>query len=165
MNDEPAKTAEASRSSLSMLTRPDHANVYGNVHGGVLLRLADEVASLVAMRHAHGREVATAVLDSFTFLGPVRVGEKLDGHAVIAHVGRTSMDIEFELFAEPLTTFEIRLVAKGHGLWVALGRDGKPTPVPPLKVETEDDRRRAETALARQAERLARRGSGGGGSS
>ena len=157
MADETPKTADASRSTLAMLTRAEHANVYGNVHGGVLLRLADEVASLVAMRHAHGREITTAVLDSFTFLGPVRVGEKLDGHAVIAHVGRTSMDIEFELFAEPLTTFERRLVARGHGLWVALDRDGRPTPVPPLVHQSDDDHRRAEAARARQAERLARR--------
>ena len=157
MPEETPKRAADSRASLAMLTRTEHTNAFGTVHGGVLLRLADEAGSLAALRHAPGRVVTTAALDSMTFLGPVQVGERLEAIAELTHAGRTSMEVRMELFAEPMMTFERRRVAVGFGIWVALDASGKPTPVPQLLIETESDRLRAEAARARQADRLARR--------
>jgi len=155
--DEPPKHATESRASLAMLTRSEHTNAFGTVHGGVILRLADEAGSLAALRHAHGRVVTTAVLDSMTFLGPVQVGERLEAIAELTHAGRTSMEARIEVFAEPMMNPGPRRVAVGFGVWVALDDSGKPTPVPPLLIETDADRRRAEAARTRQAHRLATR--------
>jgi uncharacterized protein (TIGR00369 family) len=157
VTDEPPRRAADSRASLAILTRSEHTNAFGTVHGGVLLRLADEAGSLAALRHAPGRVVTTALLDSMTFLGPVQVGERLEAIAEVTYAGRTSMEVRIEVFAEPMLTFVRRRVAVGFGVWVALGPSGAPTPVPPLLIETDADRLRDDAARARQAHRLARR--------
>jgi uncharacterized protein (TIGR00369 family) len=146
-----------SRTTLAVLTEPGHANAYGLVHGGVLLRLADECGAVAALRHAEGIQITTAAIDSMTFLGPVHVGERIEVTAEVTHVGRTSIEARIEVFAEPLNSLERRRVAVGYGLYVALDEAGEPRPVPPLPIETEADRRREEAAGARQAVRLARR--------
>jgi uncharacterized protein (TIGR00369 family) len=151
------KPSAASRLSLAIITEPGQANAFGTLHGGVLLRLADECGAIAALRHAGGGRITTAAIDSMTFLGPVHVGERVEICAEITHAGRTSLEARIEIFAEPLEKAERRKVAVGYGLYVALDASGKPRPVPPLPSETEADRRRDEAARARQAVRLARR--------
>jgi uncharacterized protein (TIGR00369 family) len=142
---------------LAVLTEPGHANAYGLVHGGVILRLADECGAVAALRHSGGTQITTAAIDAMTFLAPVHVGERIEVTAEVTHVGRTSIEARIEVFAEPLNSVERRRVAVGYGLYVALDASGKPRPVPPLPIETAADRRREEAALARQTVRLARR--------
>jgi uncharacterized protein (TIGR00369 family) len=154
---EAPKPAAASRLSLSIITEPGQANAFGTLHGGVLLRLADECGAIAALRHAGGGQITTAAIDSLTFLGPVHVGERIEICAEVTHAGRTSLEARIEIFAEPLERAERRKVAVGYGLYVALDASGRPRPVPPLPVETDADRRRDEAARARQAVRLARR--------
>lgn len=151
------KPASESRTTLAILTEPGHANAYGLVHGGVILRLADECGAVAALRHAGGSRVTTAAIDSMTFLAPVRVGERVSVTAEVSHVGRTSIEARIEVDAEPLALAQPRRVAVGYGLYVALDEAGRPRPAPPLPCLTEDDRRAAERAHARQAVRLARR--------
>jgi uncharacterized protein (TIGR00369 family) len=157
MTEQPAKPSAASRLTLSILTEPGQANAFGTLHGGVLLRLADECGAIAALRHAGGGQITTAAIDSMTFLGPVHVSERVEICAEVTHVGRTSLEARIEIFAEPLERAERRKVAVGYGLYVALDASGRPSPVPPLLSETEADRRRDEAARARQAVRLARR--------
>jgi uncharacterized protein (TIGR00369 family) len=157
MSERPAKPSAASRLSLAIITEPGQANAFGTLHGGVLLRLADECGAIAALRHAGGGRITTAAIDSMTFLGPVLVGERVEICAEITHTGRTSLEARIEVFAEPMEKAERRKVAVGYGLYVALDPSGKPRPVPPLACETEADRRRDEAARARQAVRLARR--------
>jgi uncharacterized protein (TIGR00369 family) len=157
MDSPEPRPAALSRTTLAVLTEPGHANAYGLVHGGVILRLADECGAVAALRHASGTQITTAALDAMTFLAPVHVGERIEVTAEVTHVGRTSIETRIEVFAEPLNRPERRRVAVGYGLYVALDASGKPRPVPPLPIETEADRRREEAALARQAVRLARR--------
>jgi uncharacterized protein (TIGR00369 family) len=154
---QPAKPSSASRLSLAIITDPTQANFFGTLHGGVLLRLADECGAICSLRHAGGGRITTAAIDSFTFLGPVHVGERLELSAEVTLVGRTSIEARIEIHAEPFERPEPRLVAVGYGLYVALDESGRPRPVPPLLSETEADRRRDEAAHARQAVRLARR--------
>lgn len=149
--------ARDSRVSLAIITEVGQANPYGNIHGGVLLRLADECGALAALRHAEGHEIITAAIDSMTFLGPIHVGERIELVAEVTHVGRTSIESRIEIHAEPLPRPVKRKVGIGYGLYVALDEHGKPCPVPPLLIETEEDRRREVAAQARQAVRLARR--------
>jgi uncharacterized protein (TIGR00369 family) len=157
MSEQPAKPAAASRLTLAILTEPGQANAFGTLHGGVLLRLADECGAIAALRHAGGGQITTAAIDSMTFLGPVHVSERVEICAEVTHAGRTSLEARIEIFAEPLEKAERRKVAVGYGLYVALDASGRPSPVPPLLSETEADHRRDEAARARQAVRLARR--------
>ncbi|MFO0892876.1 MAG: acyl-CoA thioesterase [Isosphaeraceae bacterium] len=147
-----------SRVSLSIIIMPGQANPYGTLHGGVLLRLADECGAIAALRHVGHGQITTAAMDSLTFLGPVFVGERVELFAEVTHVGRTSIESRIEIFAEPLEKASRRMVGVGYALYVALDDQGrKPQPVPPLLCETEADRRRDAAAAARQAIRLARR--------
>jgi uncharacterized protein (TIGR00369 family) len=157
MSEKSAKPAATSRLSLAIITEPGQANAFGTLHGGVLLRLADECGAIAALRYAGGGRITTAAIDSMTFLGPVYVGERVELDAEVTHAGRTSLEARIEIFAEPLDRAERRKVAVGYGLYVALDPSGRPRPVPPLPAETEADRRRDQAARARQAVRLARR--------
>jgi acyl-CoA thioesterase YciA len=156
-DDSTPRAAAASRVSLSIITEPGQANPYGTLHGGVLLRLADECGAIAALRHVGHGQITTAAIDSMTFLGPVYVGERVELIAEVTHTGRTSIESLIEIFAEPLEKAERRKVGVGYGLYVALDDQGRPHPVPPLFCETEVERNRDEAARSRQAVRLARR--------
>jgi uncharacterized protein (TIGR00369 family) len=152
------KPASASRVSLAIVIEPKQANPFGTLHGGVILKLADECGGIAALRHVGRGQITTAAIDSMTFLSPVYVGERVELSAEVTWVGRTSIEARVEIFAEPVETAERRKVAVGYGLYVALDDTGRhPRPVPPLLVETETDRRAQEAGRARQAIRLARR--------
>ncbi|GAC1471148.1 MAG: hypothetical protein NVSMB9_16970 [Isosphaeraceae bacterium] len=140
-----------------MITHPGQANAFGTLHGGVILRLADECGAIVALRHSGGGRITTAAIDSMVFLSPVYPGERLEIDAMVTHVGRSSIETRIEVFAEPLPVAERRKVGEGYGLYVALDESGLPRPVPPLLSETNADRLRDEAAAARQRSRLARR--------
>src|SRR3954470_5059433 len=149
------KPASASQMSLAMITNPGQANAFGTLHGGVILRMADECGAIVALRHAGGGRITTAAIDAMTFLGPVYPGERLEIDATVSYVGRSSIETRIEVFAEPLARAERRKVGGGFALYVAIDADGRPHAVPPLLSETDADRARDEAARARQAARLA----------
>lgn len=152
------RPSSASRVSLAIITEPGQANSFGTIHGGVLLKLADECGAVSALRHAGTGQITTSAIDSLMFLGPVHVGERVEIVAEVSYVGRTSIETRIDIFAEPYERAEPRRVAIGYALYVALDEDvRRPRPVPPLRIETEADRRRLEQAHARQAARLARR--------
>jgi uncharacterized protein (TIGR00369 family) len=151
------RPASASRMSLAMITHPGQANAFGTLHGGVILRMADECGAIVSLRHAGGGRITTAAIDSMVFLGPVHPGERLEIDATVTYVGRSSIETRIEVFAEPLARAERRKVGGGFGLYVALDESGKPRRVPPLLSETEADLARDQAARVRQAARLARR--------
>jgi uncharacterized protein (TIGR00369 family) len=154
----PAKPASASRVSLAIITEPLHANPNGTLHGGVILKLADECGAIAALRHAGQGQVTTAAIDAMTFLEPVYVGERVELWAQVTYVGRTSIETRIEVFAERIDNALRRKVGVGYALYVALDEASlQPRPVPPLLVVTDADRRAQERARARQAARLARR--------
>jgi uncharacterized protein (TIGR00369 family) len=158
MEEIPAKPASESRMSLAIITEPGQANAFGTLHGGVLLRLADECGAISALRHAGRGQITTAAIDSMIFLGPVYVGERVELTAEVTYVGRTSIETRIEIFSEPFEAARRRRVAVGYALYVALDDSGqRPRPVPPLLIKTERDRRIQEAARARQAVRLERR--------
>jgi uncharacterized protein (TIGR00369 family) len=156
-NQAPPRPASASRSTLAIITDPGQANPFGSIHGGVILRLADECGALAAFRHSGGPVVTTAAIDGFTFIGPVRVGERVELISEVTYVGRTSMEARIDVYAESMAHPNPRKVGSGYGVYVALDASGTPCPVPPLLSETEDDHLRDHAARLRQAARLARR--------
>jgi uncharacterized protein (TIGR00369 family) len=158
IEDPPPKPASDSRMSLAIIIEPGQANAFGTLHGGVMLKLADECGAIAALRHAGRGQITTAAIDSMIFIGPVYVGERVEICAEVTYVGRTSIETRIEIFAEPIEVSERRKVAAGYALYVALDEAGRrPRPVPPLLIDSEAGRTAAEAAQARQKIRLARR--------
>jgi acyl-CoA hydrolase len=133
---------------------PQDANPAGNVHGGVVVKIIDEAAGVVAARHAR-TNVVTASIDRMDFHTPVLVGDLLFFKASLNYVGRTSMEIGVRVEAENLMTGEVRHAGSAYLTFVAIDREGKPVPIPPLIIETDEDRRRNSDARARRESRLA----------
>ncbi|MHA2069014.1 MAG: acyl-CoA thioesterase [Candidatus Thorarchaeota archaeon] len=141
---------------MGQLMSPQDANLSGNVHGGVIMRLIDSTAGVVATRHAQ-TNIVTASVDRLDFHHPVYVGDLVTLTASLNLVGRTSMEVGVHVEAENLRTREIRHTASAYLTLVALDKDGKPTTIPLLILETEDERRRNHEAQIRREARLRER--------
>jgi len=157
------KPVRESQVTVSQLMLPEDANASGNVHGGAVLSLIDSAAGVTAMRHCR-RRVVTARLDEMSFLRPIYIGNLLTIRASVNDVGTTSMEVGVRAEAEDLATGETWHVASAYLIFVALGEDGTPLPVPRLIAETDAERRRMEAAKRRRelrhhhSEELARLG-------
>jgi len=116
------------------LVFPNQVNHLGTLFGGHALALMDKAASVTAHRRAC-HTVVTASLDRVDFLTPVYEGELVEVIADVSHVGRTSLIVVTELWAENLITGDRRLCTKGKFTMVALDDEGKPTPVPPVPAD------------------------------
>jgi len=147
------KPISASRVTLSQLMHPEHTNLLGNVHGGWIMKLVDEAGALSCMRHAQ-RKVVTVAIDSMTFRQPIKIGDLVILNAEVTFTGRTSMEAKVHVVAENPVTGEQTHTNTAYLVYVALDDDGNPTLVPPLKAETEDDKRKMEQARERQQRRL-----------
>ena len=147
------KPVRASRITISQLMHPEHANLLGNVHGGWIMKLVDEAGALACMRHAQ-RKVVTVAIDSMTFRQPIRIGDLVILNAEVTYTGHTSMEVEVKVLAENPVTGEQTQTNTAYLVYVSLDDEGKPTAVPPLRPETEDEKRKFEQAKERQAWRL-----------
>ena len=132
------------------------ANSAGFIHGGTVMKLCDEAAGLAAVRHSHSR-VVTAAVDRMTFLNPVFVGELLTLNARVNAVWRTSMEVGVRVVAEDPRTGDSRHTGSAYFTMVAIDEEGRPIPVADVRIETEDEERRAREAQVRRANRLAER--------
>lgn len=144
-----------SRVTISQVMLPSDANPQGNVHGGIIMKLVDEAAAIVAVRHSRCNVVTVAV-DSMTFLSPIYVGNLVTFTASLSYVGRTSMEVEVLVEAEDPMTGEKTHTNSAYVVYVALDESGQPHEVPPLLPESDEERERMARGKERQAERLAR---------
>ena len=133
------------------------ANLYGNVHGGTIMKLVDNTAGIVGARHS-GRQMVTASIDRLDFHSPVFVGDLLRITASANYVGKTSMEIGVRIEAEDFKTGKVRHTASAYMTFVALDENGKPVEIPQLIIETDDEKRRNQEALQRRKNRLEERG-------
>lgn len=147
------KTKKETSVIIAQEMNPQDANPAGNVHGGVIMKLIDTAAGVVAKRHA-GSNVVTASIDSLDFHHPVYVGDVVFFKASINYVGNTSMEVGVRVEAENPITGEVRHTASAYLTFVALDENGKPRKVPPLILETEEDKRRYKEAERRRQIRL-----------
>jgi acyl-CoA hydrolase len=146
-----------SRVEMTEIVMPNDANPLGNVMGGRVMHWVDVCAAVCAGRHAR-TPVVTASVDQIDFKRPVKIGGVLVLFASINYAGRTSMEIGVKVWCEDRATGARSHVASAYLTFVSLDPDtGRPRPVPPLILETEDDRRRHAQADARRRARLARR--------
>jgi acyl-CoA hydrolase len=132
------------------------ANLLGSVHGGAIMKLCDEAASLAAVRHARAR-VVTAACDRMTFLVPVFVGELVTLSSRVNAVWHSSMEVGVRVEAENPLTGERRHTNSAYLTIVAVDEQGRPIEVPPLEPSDEEARRREREAQARRDARLAER--------
>src|SRR5690349_24645105 len=120
-----------SQLSLSQIMGPNDANVYGNVHGGVIMRLVDEVGGIVATRHCH-KPVVTVVIDSMTFISPVHIGDLLRLDGSVDWVGHPSIEVGVRVQAVNVISGGLTRASSAYCVYVALDETGRPTPVPAL---------------------------------
>lgn len=146
------KPVSASKIKLTQVMLPEDTNSSGNVHGGTIMKLADNAAFVVASRHCRSN-VVTASVDRLDFISPVYIGDLLILNARLNWVGRASMEIGIGIEAEDLFSGDLRHVAKALFTFVALDPNGKPKIVPSLILETEEDNRIFEEAKKRAEER------------
>jgi acyl-CoA hydrolase len=132
------------------------ANVAGNVHGGTIMRLCDEVAGLAAVRHSGWRAV-TAAMDRMTFRHPVYIGQLVTVKATVNAAWRTSMEVGVRVESEDVRSGEVVHTSTAYVTMVALDDEGNPTAVPAIRPETPDEQRRAHEAQLRRDNRLAER--------
>lgn len=156
MSNPKPKPVSASRVVLHQLMLPEHANAYGNVHGGVIMKIVDEAGAISAMRHAQ-RPCVTIAIDSMTFREPVNVGHLLSCEATVNYVGRSSIEVEVLVHAENPVTGARTHTNSAFLVYVALDDAGRPCEVPGLVLESDRDRQRADEARQRQELRLSRR--------
>ncbi len=132
---------------------PEDANTQGNVYGGSILRLVDEIAGVVATRHARCN-VVTASLDRMDFLSPAYLGNLLILKASVNFVGNTSMEVGVRIEAEDLRTGKRLHAGTAYLTFVALDKEGKPTPIPKVVPETDLERERYKEGKLRREQRL-----------
>jgi acyl-CoA hydrolase len=132
------------------------ANTAGNVHGGTIMYLCDEVAGIAAIRHC-GMRVVTAGMDRMTFESAVMVGNLVTLKATVNAAWRTSMEVGVRVEAEDIRSGDVTYSSVAYLTMVALDDEGRPAPVPPLAPETDEERRREREAQLRRDNRLAER--------
>ena len=135
--------------TMTVLMTPDTANFAGNVHGGSLLKLLDQVAYACASRYA-AKYVVTLSVDQVTFLEPIFVGELVTFLASVNYTGQSSMEIGIKVVAQDIRSQKVRHVNSCFFTMVAVDDDRKPVAVPPLRPFTAEEKRRCAEAEQRK---------------
>ncbi len=147
------KTVQESSVVMAQQMNPQDANPAGNVHGGVIMKLIDTAAGVVASRHARSN-VVTASIDRLDFLHPVLVGDFVTLRASLNFVGKTSMEVGVRVEAENLITGERHHTSTAYLTFVAIDEKRRPLALPPLILQTEEQQRRNQEAKVRREDRL-----------
>lgn len=138
------------QTEMTVLVTPEMSNFGGNMHGGDLLKLLDQVAYTCAMRYT-GNYVVTLSVDNVLFKQAIRIGELLTFNAAVNYTGRTSMEIGIQVIAEDLEKQIVRHTNSCYFTMVSVDKNGKPVPVKPLEIETDKQKQRWDRALERRA--------------
>jgi acyl-CoA hydrolase len=142
------KPPRLSKTIMTDLVLPPDTNNHGTIFGGNVMAYIDKIASIASMRHAR-RPVVTASSDSLDFLEPVKAGEAIRLEASVTWTHKTSMEVFVKVESENLMTGEVKLTATSYLTFVALGSDGRPTHVPPVIPETDEEQRQYESGPTR----------------
>lgn len=148
----PPKAVRESVSDVADLMFPPDANMHGTVFGGKVLQMVDKAASVCAMRHA-GKPCVTVAMERVEFLVPIKVGTFLIAQASINYAGRSSMEIGVEVYAEDMPGGRRVHTNSCLVTMVAVDTEGRPSSVPPLIVETPEEKARWAAAEARRQAR------------
>ncbi|MDQ6767234.1 MAG: acyl-CoA thioesterase [Candidatus Eremiobacteraeota bacterium] len=152
----PGKPVSQSAVELATLVEITDTNPMGNIHGGVIMRLADQAAAAAAIRHS-GRICVTAAIDHLDFRSAVHVGDMVVLKASVHYAHRSSMEVGVHIEAERLQTGERKHVASATLIFVALDDNCKPVAVPPVIAHTADEKRRYDEGRTRYQQRSEQR--------
>ena len=152
-----SKTIKNSNVIMHELVLPNDTNVLGNVHGGRVMCLMDICAAMSAYKHAR-MPVVTASVDRLDFLAPAKKGDILKLQSSVNYAHKTSMEIGVRIDAEDPFTGEVKHTATAYLTFVAIDDNNKPTEIPKIIPESDDENRRYERAkkrhLTRREERV-----------
>src|SRR5919108_5750794 len=152
----PGKRPSESATEMVQVVLPNDANPLGFILGGTVMHLIDIAAAIACHRHTRSLLV-TAAVDGLEFLHPIKVGDLIILRSRVTCTFTTSLEVEVEVFSEETLSGRRQLTSRAFLTFVAIDRDGRKQPVPPLLIETEHDRRRCEDAHRRRGARLERR--------
>ena len=152
----PAKPARESATEMVQVVLPNDANPLGFILGGTVMHLIDIAAAIACHRHTRSLLV-TAAVDGLQFLHPIKVGDLIILNARVTCAFSTSLEAQVDVYSEEILTGKRQLTSRAYLTFVAISQDGGRVPVPPLLVETDEDRRICEEAQARLVERLRNR--------
>ena len=147
------KRASESATEMVQVVLPNDANPLGFILGGTVMHLIDIAGAIACHRHTRSLLV-TAAVDDLQFLHSIKVGDLIILKSHVTCVFTTSLEVQVDVFSEETLTGRRQLTSRAYLTFVAIARDGQRVPVPPLLVETDEERRVCEQAHARRAERL-----------
>lgn len=147
------KRAADSATEMVQIVLPNDANPLGFILGGTVMHLIDIAGAIACHRHTHSLLV-TAAVDGLQFLHPIKVGDMIILHSRVTATFRTSLEVEVRVYSEGTVTGLRRQTSHAYLTFVAIDAKGDPVQVPPLLLETEEERRIAAEAGERRAERL-----------
>jgi acyl-CoA hydrolase len=150
------KRASESATEMVQVVLPNDANPLGFILGGTVMHLIDIAGAIACHRHTRTLLV-TAAVDGLQFLHPIKVGDLIILKARVTCAFTTSIEVQVDVFSEETLTGRRLLTSRAFLTFVAIDRTGRRIPVPPLIIDTEEERRSAEDARIRRAERLKRK--------
>ena len=151
-----AKTPSESQTEMVQVVLPNDANPLGFILGGTVMHLIDITGAIACHRHTNTLAL-TASVDSLDFIHPIKVGDLIILKSRVTCVFKTSLEVQVDVFSEETLTGRRQLTSRAFLTFVAINRDGQRVPVPPLLVETDEERRVCQQAHARREERLKRK--------
>lgn len=152
----PGIPVSQSRTSLTDLVLPPDTNHHHTIFGGRVMAYVDKIACIAAMRHCR-KPVVTVSSDSFDFLAPIKTGEAINLEAYVTSTYRTSMEFFVKVESENLLTGERKVTARAYLTFIALDEQGRPTSVPEVIPETDEERKQFQQAQHRYLLRKKRR--------
>lgn len=150
------KTPSSSRVEMTEIVLPQHTNSLGTIFGGVVLSWMDIAAAICAQKHCQ-KNVVTASIDAMNFLAPIHLGWIVYIKARVNFTAKTSCEVGIEITAEDPQTQEFHHTATAYVTMVAIDSNGRPTKIPEIETETEEEKKRYEEGKKRREVRLANR--------
>jgi len=138
---------------MTELVIPEDTNPHGNIFGGRVMALIDKAAAIVALRHCR-TQVVTVSVDRLIFHSPIRLGSIVALEARIHAVFRSSLEVGVKVESEEALSGKRRHTTTAFVTVVSVDADGKPSPAPPLRLETPEEKVLAQQALERRSHRL-----------
>ena len=148
-----AKRPSESATEMVQVVLPNDANPLGFILGGTVMHLIDIAGAIACHRHTRTLLV-TAAVDGLQFLHPIKVGDLIILNARVTAAWSTSLEVEVEVFSEEILTGVRRMTSRAYLTFVSIDTQGNRLPIPPLVLETDDEKEKARAADLRRAERL-----------
>ena len=148
-----AKRPSETFTEMVQVVLPNDANPLGFILGGTVMHLIDIAGAIACHRHTRSLLV-TAAVDGLQFLHPIKVGDLIILNARVTAAWSTSLEVEVEVFSEEILTGERRMTSRAYLTFVAIDREGRRLAIPPLLLESDEEKRRAAEADLRRAARL-----------